>query len=80
MNANRRGFFGALLGLTGGSLVAPARESESAREIREVGEAFARLRADMERPINVTIQIDGRDVAKHAVQAMPEMLKRRGIQ
>jgi hypothetical protein len=79
MNANRRGFFGAIVGLTAGCLVPPSRESDAARELREVSEAFARLRVQMEQPIKLTIHLDGRKVAKQAVEFIPQMVREQGL-
>lgn len=79
----RRGFFGAIAGavagLVGAHAVTPAPEpSPAAREIAELSAAFEKLRVQMEKPITLTMQIDGREIARQSVLLTPSMLRESG--
>jgi hypothetical protein len=58
---NRRGFFARLLGLGAvpAAMVADTHSRERA-ELLALRQAFLELRAEMERPITLTVELDGR--------------------
>lgn len=77
MNIGRRGFFGALGALLGAGACA-SQPSSTVNEIAEVQAAFERLRAVMERPIELKVVINGREVARQSVKFTPQLLLEQG--
>lgn len=83
MNTNRRGFFGAFAAAAAGVATAARQPAPpppaQVDEFMELQKAFNRLRMEMERPIVLHMELDGREIAKQAVQFTPELIRAQGI-
>jgi hypothetical protein len=80
---SRRGFFATIFGLAAGGATAAAASSteytQRMREIVELQKAFNDLREQMERPITVSVKLDGRAIAEASVPHLPAALRAQGL-
>jgi hypothetical protein len=61
------------------SATAQAHAAPDLTQLAEMRRACEDLRAPLEKPINVTIVLDGRKVAEHTVHMLPKMLMDQGL-